>query len=293
VLTGVIEPLLRSDRLTRPLQSTNRVIVNADDFGLHRSINDAIALAHSEGIVTSTSLMPYGFAPAFDHALSKTEVLPNLDIGLHFTLVGADGLPGTFKEFLGRKISGEFPAVWIEDLLRRQLESLLSRNIKVTHIDSHQHLHALPSIMAVVAKVASEYGIRAVRLPRESMGYFGAKSGRVVASKCLYLLANFSKKYLDTNGIAYTDHFAGMAVSGKLTPSVLARIVNHLTPGTTEIICHPGASNDDLSKQFDWGYNWEHELRAVTSVDNKFAIRDRGAELYSFERLAADHSKTS
>ena len=34
-----------------------RLIVNADDFGLHAVVNAGIREAHSRGIVTSTSLM--------------------------------------------------------------------------------------------------------------------------------------------------------------------------------------------------------------------------------------------
>ena len=35
-----------------------QLIINADDFGLHPLINKGIIKGHSEGIITSTSLMP-------------------------------------------------------------------------------------------------------------------------------------------------------------------------------------------------------------------------------------------
>ena len=37
-----------------------RLIVNADDFGLHNSVNEAVEIAHNAGILTSASLMVNG-----------------------------------------------------------------------------------------------------------------------------------------------------------------------------------------------------------------------------------------
>ena len=37
-----------------------RLIVNADDFGLHPLINEGILESHQQGIVTSTSLLASG-----------------------------------------------------------------------------------------------------------------------------------------------------------------------------------------------------------------------------------------
>ena len=48
----------------------SRLIVNADDFGLHPSVNEAIVKCHTNGIVTSTSLLASG--NAFNDAVSLT-----------------------------------------------------------------------------------------------------------------------------------------------------------------------------------------------------------------------------
>jgi chitin disaccharide deacetylase len=262
------------------------LIVNADDFGLHQSINDGIAKAHIEGIVTSTSLMAgTELAPAFEHALSLLPDLPNLDIGLHFTLLGAPGLPPNYKTFMAAKLAGHFPASRVSSLLRRQLDCLLSQTITVSHIDSHQHIHALPSIMRTVAAVAKEYGIRAVRLPRETAPFAGASAGRIAASKMLALLTQISKRELDPAGIKYTDHFSGMAISGKLTPIAMLALLNSLRPGTTEILCHPGTDNAQLGADFDWGYAWEGELAAITSGEVLQALSKLDIVLGSFKDL--------
>lgn len=263
------------------------LIVNADDFGLHKSINAAIALAHKSGIVTSTSLMAgQQVAPAFDNALELLQDLPGLDVGLHFTLVGGAGQPESYAAFLQSKIMGDYPSSSIKNTLRLQLDTLLDKGVRVTHIDSHQHLHALPSVMKVVAEVAAEYGIGAVRLPRETGDYAGASAKRVYAAKALAFLCGLSKKELDSRNIKYTDHFAGMAISGSLTPQRMIRMLNGLQPGVTEILCHPGIDNIELSDRFDWGYDWLSELSSVTDQNVSKSMRSLDITPFTYGQLA-------
>jgi predicted glycoside hydrolase/deacetylase ChbG (UPF0249 family) len=270
----------------RELPSQKQLIVNADDFGLHPSINSAIRQAHLNGIVTSTSLMPGPhIAPAFENAVIMMSEMPNLDVGLHFTLVGTPGLPDDYVAFLQSKMLGEFKSSVIEDMLRRQLDILLEKGVKVTHIDSHQHLHSLPSIMKIVATVASEYKIPGVRMPAEQGNYAGAPQKRILLSKMLALLSMRSKIELDRAGIKYPDHFAGMAVSGHLTKRRLLSMLNGLQPGVTEIVCHPGTDNLALGGQFFWGYDWQSEFEAVTDTNVAQYIRGQQIEPTTYANL--------
>ncbi|MFR6644026.1 MAG: ChbG/HpnK family deacetylase, partial [Megasphaera sp.] len=65
----------------------NRVIINADDFGIHTEVNHAIIEACEQGVLTSTSLLPTG--PAFEEAVSLARTCPGLGIGIHLCLVGS------------------------------------------------------------------------------------------------------------------------------------------------------------------------------------------------------------
>jgi predicted glycoside hydrolase/deacetylase ChbG (UPF0249 family) len=47
-----------------------RLILNADDFGMTRGVNEGIIRAHREGILTSTTLMADG--EAFDDAVERS-----------------------------------------------------------------------------------------------------------------------------------------------------------------------------------------------------------------------------
>src|SRR5271156_384067 len=74
------------------------LIVTADDFGLHESVNEAIERASRDGILTAASLM-VGAAAAAD-AIRRARELPGLRVGLHLVLadgravLGPDVIPG-------------------------------------------------------------------------------------------------------------------------------------------------------------------------------------------------------
>jgi len=60
-----------------------KLIVNADDFGLHPLINAGIIKGYREGFITSTSLMPS--APCWQEAVKLAQENPQLGIGVHLT----------------------------------------------------------------------------------------------------------------------------------------------------------------------------------------------------------------
>src|SRR5512142_728390 len=81
-----------------PTLPPRRLIVNADDFGRSRSINQAVIRAHRDGILTTASLMVNG--DAADDAVALARQNPNLGVGLPMTLVcgratvGPEAIPG-------------------------------------------------------------------------------------------------------------------------------------------------------------------------------------------------------
>jgi hypothetical protein len=83
-----------------------KLIINADDLGLHRKINEAIFAAHRNGCVTSTTIIAGG--QAFDHAVMLARQCPDLGIGLHLTLIGGLRrwlMKKTFTLYLQMKVS--------------------------------------------------------------------------------------------------------------------------------------------------------------------------------------------
>ncbi|MDQ2798868.1 MAG: ChbG/HpnK family deacetylase [Armatimonadota bacterium] len=254
-----------------------RVIVHADDFGLHPALNEGIERAHREGLVSSASLMPTG--PAFDDAVRRSRALPQLDLGLHFALVGVPGCPPTLSHFALAFARGQMPTQTIAESLRSQLDAAFRQGVSISHIDSHQHLHTLPTIMRVVCAAAREYGIPAVRLPLDGPAFASLPPGRHGQAALLRVMARLSRRYITAFGLRTTDYFAGMAVSGHLTAWRLGMYLRQARPGTTEIVCHPGADNAVLGQAFAWGYDWEGELAAVCDPGVRLLAEERQIRL--------------
>ena len=61
-----------------------RIIINADDFGLCKGVNAAVLKAHTEGILTSTTIMAN--MSAANEAVQIAKKLPNLGVGVHLNL---------------------------------------------------------------------------------------------------------------------------------------------------------------------------------------------------------------
>ena len=62
-----------------------RLIVTADDFGAASEVNEAVEIAHRDGILTTASLMVS--APAAADAIVRAKKMPLLRVGLHLVLV--------------------------------------------------------------------------------------------------------------------------------------------------------------------------------------------------------------
>lgn len=279
-----------------------RLIVNADDFGLHEQINKGIIKGFRDGFITSASLM--WSAPAYKDAVSSAVENPGLGIGIHLTLIGSiepvlpekgvktllDGngafLPD-YRVFAKRFYSGKIRKDEVEAEMRAQIERALASELNITHLDSHQHLHVFPGIIDIVIRLCREYKIKAVRIPKEDYlfcGGFNAKK-RFVARGGLSFFAARAADRLKGAGILFPDHFFGMLAGGNLNEKLVRNIILSLPDGTSEIMTHPGIENGELARKFDWNYHWEKELEAFLSDENKYLLKQQNVALTDFGGL--------
>lgn len=138
------------------------LIVNADDLGYAQAVNEGIFAAHSDGIVTSTSLMVLrDAAPAAVEALPAN---PGLAVGLHLERRSSFVRDATNK--------GRTPGVECRKQLERFRE-LVGRD--PTHLDSHKHVHESDAEFGAAAEaLAAELGVplrnRGIRYERSFYG---------------------------------------------------------------------------------------------------------------------------
>lgn len=278
-----------------------KLIINADDFGLHELVNEGIIKGYENGLITSTSIMPSG--QAFEHAAQLARENPHLGIGVHLTLVAersltepalvpslvdAEGkMPSDYGKFLSGFITGQVRLAEIRTELTAQVEKVLSQGLKVTHLDSHQHLHVFPGIVDIVLDIARKFEINAIRIPDEPYLFLhqGAMA-RTLARDGLTFLARIARKKARKCGMMVPDHFFGMLSGGNMSETSLAFIVQHLPEGISEIMMHPGSDNAVLSSAYSWQYHWQEELQAVVSPVVRQMVRDKGVHMISFGELA-------
>ena len=279
-----------------------RLIVNADDFGLHAAVNRGILTAHTEGIVSSTSLMAGG--AAFDDAVRIARHCPQLGVGVHLTLVGASPLLpvaevsslldesgdfyGSYPLFIKRFLRGKIRLAEVERELAAQIDRVRMAGIQPSHLDSHQHLHVLPGIGGLVLDLARRFSIRAIRIPAEPVAFIGATPatvGRLVGRGGLTMLANLFRQHAAAAGIRTSDHFFGMLAGGQLTEPAILAILRRLPPGDSELMTHPGFADESLADAFRWDYQWDAERQALTAPAVRALLAERQIRLISFREL--------
>ena len=280
-----------------------RLIVNADDFGLHTEINKGIIKGYQEGFITSTSLMVS--APAFAEAVALAKANLQLGIGVHITLVGgvkpvlpqeeikslldAEGnfLPD-YVAFAKRFYTGGVKRRELEKEVRAQFAKALDSGLEITHFDSHQHTHILPGVGDIILGIAQEYGLKKMRLPREPYGFTGgftAGVGRKIGRAGLTFCANLIKDEVKLAKMKFPHCFFGMLAGGNLNPELVGNILRALPDGTSEIMTHPGLNTEILSQSFTWHYHWQDELAAYLDPANQSIIEEQGIKLISFAEL--------
>jgi predicted glycoside hydrolase/deacetylase ChbG (UPF0249 family) len=304
-----------------------QVIVNADDFGICTETNLAIEFAYRRGILTSASLMPN--MPGFDHAVGT--VLPRnpgLGLGVHLVLtsghsvadprripllVDTDGLfRRTFLGLLALTCGPRSVEVvdQIEHELDAQFEKVRSRRLALDHVNSHQHVHMIPTVWEIVVRLAARNGSPVVRLGNGACNDSVARP----AVRSRALRGNILKRVvltacgLPTRGLAPAHPVPGIVVrhpdnlatemsrKGMDRRTLTARLAS-LPEGVTEIVTHPSlastetvamlarhVSREDLMFLSSPGRRLEFE--ALMDGGVRAMVSGRGITLASFGTLS-------
>jgi hopanoid biosynthesis associated protein HpnK len=292
---------------TVPSLTVKTLILNADDFGLTRGVNEGIIRAHREGILTSATLMATG--PAFEDAVERARATPTLGVGCHLVLTGGvaiapreeilslvdrEGrLPRSLGEFVAKLSSGRIRTQEIEVELRAQIEKIRRAGIEPTHCDTHKHTHAHPAVMKVLGRLMQELEMPRVRKPVEdlrdswvsSRGLSGTPRRIVSAAAVRSVAFRFraiSKRY----GLRSPDHFLGLAATGELGPALLCRLVGLVREGSTEIMLHPGICDADLRGTGSrLQAERQNEMEGLLAPEVRRAVDEHGIRLATYREL--------
>lgn len=263
-----------------------RLIVTADDVGMHRAMTDGAIEGHQRGIVTACSVVVSG--EDFERAARELTRLPELDVGVHLTLVEgrpvvpAAEVPSLLDGVAFRRDWRKFAVAWLEGSvrldevereLRAQIALARSAGLVIRHLNAHQHLHLLPSVWGVVQRIAADLGIPYVRIAND-------RGGSVPFSRRLpVVVLNFLGREAKGRATVTTnDRTIGIAEAGSLHESRMLALLRHVE-GVTELITHPAVDDNSLGTTYGWGYLWADELRALCSERVRGAIEGQGITL--------------
>jgi predicted glycoside hydrolase/deacetylase ChbG (UPF0249 family) len=240
---------------------TKHLIVNADDFGFSAGINRGIVEAYEHGIVTSASLMVD--QPGAEEAAAYAREHPKLGVGVHLELPGWRAATRALHRAIGSETR---LAEAVTKEVGRQLDrfrTLVGRD--ATHVDSHRHRHRHEPARSVVAEVAGELGVPARDLGttvRHCRDFYGQTYGRIYSTR---------------------PNLEAISVDA------LVRLLEELSPGVSELCCHPGYA-DDLEPPFrKEPYRGERvqEVRALCDRRVRATVERQGIRLCSFRDLPA------
>ncbi len=270
--------------------SDHSLVVTADDFGLSREVNEAVEVAHRDGILSAASLMVA--EPWAAEAVGRARRLPGLAVGLHLTLVEGravlprDEIPdligpdGRLRTDLARYGTSIFfrPSVkrQVAAEIRAQFEAFRATGLALDHVNAHKHYHLHPTVASLVIGIGRDYGMQALRVPVEPAEVLGRVEPvrRGVEARIAGPYAKLLRRRARAAGLVVADQVFGLTWSGSMTPSRVAGLLRALPPGRTEIYAHPAIAGG-FEGAAD-GYRYAEELAALTARETLDALRATG-----------------
>jgi hopanoid biosynthesis associated protein HpnK len=258
-----------------------RLVVTADDFGADVAVNEAVEIAHREGVLTAASLMVG--APAAADAVARARALPSLAVGLHLALVEAR--PVLPPEQVSHLVDGRGlfrhdmaaagATMFFNPAARRQLaaeiaaqfEAFAATGLRLDHVNAHKHFHLHPTIAGLILKIGASHGLRAARVPVEPEAVLRAvePGTHTFLFSPLNAMARALRARFRSAGVITPDQVFGLRWSGAMTTPRLAGLIARLPDGLTEIYLHP-AVQDGYPGSAP-GYRYAEELAALVAPE--------------------------
>ena len=274
-----------------------QLLVNADDFGISEGVSRGILYCYQKGIVRSASLMAN--FPSFETAVLLARQNPGLKIGVHLnatsgvpllspktipSLVSSQGMFYALHPLISRMVLGKLEMPELEQEWAAQIERVLGAGLQPTHLDTHQHVHGFPVIRKLVTHLAKRFSIPRTRqmtnLLRRGL-YLRSQMlwDRHTYSGCLKTLllsmlspfGSHEKRKRHLLGVGYVPQ-------GQYQ-SALLHYFKHLPESDSELVCHPGFVDAELSRWDQWTHMREEELKVLSSSQTWDALQHYGVHL--------------
>lgn len=146
-----------------------KLIINADDYGLSKSISDGIILGIREGYITSTSIMAnmtwaeYAIQKALEYNIDCIGLHINLTVGK--PILKNDNLINNNGYFYYNKEQIENPKLTYQDAyneIMAQVNAISNYSdgkLKIDHLDTHHHLMDNPNIKQAIVDISQKLNL--------------------------------------------------------------------------------------------------------------------------------------
>ena len=281
-------------------RGVRRLIVTADDFGLHEAVNQAVQQATVAGVLSAASLMVA--APATDDAVRVARETPGLRTGLHLVLTDGwsvlspreipdlvdgerrfrnDMVVDSFRWVSSSRVRQQLAAE-----VRAQFGAFVATGLVLDHVNAHKHFHLHPGVLGLILQIGREFGVTAVRVPHEPY-WFARRQGVAAAASSVLLRPWIAlmKARLRRAGVLYNDQVFGISCSGNLHERTLLAIIEELPPGVTEIYLHPAVRTSQPLTASMGDYHHSDELAGLLSARVQAAVHATGVRCGGFSDL--------
>lgn len=146
-----------------------KLIINADDYGLSKSISDGIILGIREGYITSTSIMAnmtwaeYAIQKALEYNIDCIGLHINLTVGK--PILKNDNLINNNGYFYYNKEQIENPKLTYQDAyneIMAQVNAISNYSdgkLKIDHLDTHHHLMDNSNIKQAIVDIVQKLNL--------------------------------------------------------------------------------------------------------------------------------------
>ena len=280
------------------------LIVNADDYGMCHSANEAVAELFEEGFLkSSTIMMP---CPAAKEAVDFSIAHPEHAIGIHLTMTSE------WKKYRWKPLTGGKSLVdkdgymWhesdeveknadykeLEAEIRAQIDLAHSMGMKPSHIDNHMgslygHYTGRLSLGKLAIRVCGEYGYAYRVFTKHDKRICPKGVPYPLYAGLSFLIRHWSKKYnvVIPDYLLFPDWNDKMRESYETYRSEILKIWTDLPDGVTETFVHPSIESDEIKNITALWRDRVWEYRLMKDPYVKKYLEDNGVQLISYREL--------
>lgn len=291
------------------------LIVNADDYGMCKSANDAVEdLFLTGNLKSSTIMMP---CPCAEDAVKFSVEHPEFAIGVHLTMTSEwdeyrwPSLSG------GKSLEDEDGFLWdnsrqvgkfaklkeLEAEIRAQVDKAHALGMKPSHLDNHMgslygHITLRFSLMKMTLRVCGEYGYAFRLFTNTDKRICPSDTPYAIYRPLKYLTRHWGKKF----GVIMPDYLLFpdwplmckticKDVNGERTidyedyRAEILRIWTDIPDGVTETFLHPAMKTEELMSITGAWWQRTLEYKLMKDPYTHEYLKAHGVELISYREL--------